>query len=97
MQPDVEGSEQKVKFYTSPARGHARILEHVQRDGKQETSTCAATASVRFVIRGGSRCARGARSWRGCWESGAERAKLYGSSAIPALWAMLGDIAWAPV
>src|SRR6266542_2513779 len=52
--------------------------QHAIVGGYAGTCTCAATASVRFVIRGGFRCARGARSWRGCWGSAGEGSKRLG-------------------
>src|SRR6266540_2463867 len=42
-----------------------------------------ATGFLQFVIRGGSRCARGARSLRGCWGSGLRRALRCRARAAP--------------
>jgi hypothetical protein len=41
--------------------------------GRLPSRPPAVTSSPRSVIRGGFRCARGARSWRGCWGWAAER------------------------
>jgi hypothetical protein len=73
VHPDDRGRARELERAVRRLAARGRPVDEVALEvAARLNQPRAASAFPRSVILGGSRCARSARSWRGCWDSGGE-------------------------